>query len=57
MSKFNQEFFDENFFLFFEEIDLCKRVKRNNGKIYLDKKIIIKHEGRSSVNTLNKYRL
>ena len=45
MSKFNQEFFDENFFLFFEEIDLCKRVKRNNGKIYLDKNIIIKHEG------------
>ena len=55
MSKFNQEFFDENFFLFFEEIDLCKRVKRNNGKIYLDKKIIIKHEGSGSVNTLNKY--
>ena len=55
MSKFNREFFDENFFLFFEEIDLCKRVKRNNGKIYLDKKIIIKHEGSSSVNTLNKY--
>jgi N-acetylglucosaminyl-diphospho-decaprenol L-rhamnosyltransferase len=55
MSKFNQEFFDENFFLFFEEIDLCKRVQRNNGKIYLDKKIIIKHEGSGSVNTLNKY--
>ncbi|MDC0164304.1 glycosyltransferase [Candidatus Pelagibacter bacterium] len=55
MSKFNREFFDENFFLFFEEIDLCKRVKRNNGKIYLDKKIIIKHEGSGSVNTLNKY--
>ena len=55
MSKFNREFFDENFFLFFEEIDLCKRVQRNNGKIYLDKKIIIKHEGSGSVNTLNKY--
>ena len=26
--KFNEKFFDENFFLFFEEIDLCKRVKK-----------------------------
>ncbi len=47
--KFNNEFFDDNFFLYFEEIDLCKRVKNSDGKIYLDKKIIIKHEGASSV--------
>ena len=47
--KFNYEFFDDNFFLYFEEIDLCKRVKNNNGKIYIDKNIIIKHEGASSV--------
>ncbi len=53
LSKFNKEFFDENFFLFFEEIDLCKRVKQKNGKIYLDKTIIIKHEGASSVNKTN----
>jgi N-acetylglucosaminyl-diphospho-decaprenol L-rhamnosyltransferase len=53
MAKFNQEFFDENFFLFFEEIDLCRRVKKKNGKIYLDKQIIIKHEGASSVNKDN----
>ena len=49
ISKFNQNFFDENFFLYFEEIDLCKNVKINNGKIYLDKNIDIKHEGASSV--------
>ena len=53
MDKFNQDFFDENFFLYFEEIDLCKRVKKNNGKIYLDKSIIINHEGASSVNKTN----
>jgi len=53
LSKFNKEFFDENFFLFFEEIDLCKKVKINNGKIYLDKKIIIKHEGAKSVDIYN----
>jgi len=51
MSKFNNKFFDENFFLYFEEIDLCKKVKMSNGKIYLDQNILIKHEGASSVDT------
>ena len=37
------------FFLFFEEIDLCTRVKKRR-KIYLNKNIIIKHEGAGSVN-------
>jgi len=49
MSKFNQIFFDENYFLYFEEIDLCNYVLKNNGKIYLDQTIIINHEGGSSV--------
>ena len=49
MSKFDKEFFDENFFLFFEEIDLCKRVKKKGGKIYLNRNVVIKHEGASSV--------
>ena len=53
MSKFDNEYFDENFFLFFEEIDLCKRVKKNQGKIYLDCNIIIKHDGASSVSKDN----
>ena len=50
MEKFNRKFFDENFFLYFEEIDLCKRVKKSNGKIFLNKNIIIHHEGGGSVN-------
>ena len=49
LEKFNQKFFDENFFLYFEEIDLCKHVKRNGGKILLNRNIAIKHEGGSSV--------
>ena len=57
MSKFSNKFFDENYFLYFEEIDLCKYVKKNNGKIYLDKNIIIKHEGASSVKKLKKIEL
>ena len=57
LSKFNNEYFDENFFLFFEEIDLCRKVKKNNGKIYLDKEIIIKHEGGNSVRKTNTFEL
>ena len=57
MSKFKNKFFDENFFLYFEEIDLCKKVKKNKGKIYLDQNIVIKHEGASSVDKSKKIEL
>ena len=57
MSKFQNTFFDESFFLFFEEIDLCRRIKKNNGKIYLGKNIIIKHEGANSVIKTNSFEL
>ena len=50
IDKFNNKFFDENYFLYFEEIDLCKNVKINEGKIFLDTSIIIYHEGASSVD-------
>ena len=53
LQKFNKEYFDDNFFLFFEEIDLCRRVINKNGKIYLDKNIKIEHEGASSVDKNN----
>ena len=43
-------FFDENFFIYLEETDLCKRIKQKNKKIYLDKKIKISHIGGSSHN-------
>ena len=57
LSKFNHEYFDEKFFLYFEEIDLCKRVKKQNGKIYLDRLIKIDHQGSKSVNNINKFEL
>ena len=57
LSKFNNEYFDENFFLYFEEIDLCQKVKKNNGKIYLNRLIKINHDGSQSVNNLNKFEL
>ena len=43
-------FFDENFFIYLEEIDLCKRLLKKNKKIYLDKKVLINHLGGSSHN-------
>ena len=57
LSKFGGKFFDEEFFLFFEEIDLCKRVRKNYGKILLNKDIIINHEGASSVDKKNAHEL
>ena len=54
IQKFNNNFFDENFFLYFEEIDLCKQVKMKKGKIILSKNIKINHEGSGSVNKDNK---
>ena len=41
-------FFDENFFIYLEEADLCKRLKMNNKKIYVDPDILIDHQGGSS---------
>ena len=51
LKKFkNRNLFDENFFLFFEEIDICRRLKIKNEKIYIDPKIKIYHEGAKSVD-------
>ena len=57
LQMFKNEFFDENFFLYFEEIDLCKRVKKNGGKIYLDPSIKVRHTGASSVNKISNIKL
>ena len=51
LKKFNNiGFFDENFFLYFEDIDLCKRVILSGNKIYLLPNVIINHDGAKSVN-------
>ena len=43
-------FFDEDFFIYFEEIDLCRRVIRVNKNIYLAPTIKINHSGGQSHN-------
>ena len=49
-----KDLFDENFFLFLEEIDLCKRIKQNGGKIFVIQNSKIHHLGKqASENILN----
>jgi len=51
MEKFSDiGFFDENFFLYLEEIDLCRRIKDLKEKIYVNSNIRIFHYGGKSVN-------
>ena len=58
MTKFvNKNFFDENYFLYFEDIDLCRKVKSENGKIFQDFNIRITHFGAESVYTGSEFQL
>ena len=45
-NKFNLSyFFDDNIFLYFEEIDICRRVKMSGGKVLTSSKLFAKHLG------------
>ena len=44
-------FFDTNFFLYWEEIDLCKRLRNKNIKIFIDPSIEVHHLGGVSHNS------
>ena len=46
----DNDFFDENFFLYLENDDLCLRTKKMNEKIYIIKNSLIDHLGASSSN-------
>ena len=51
LKKFSdQNFFDENFFLYLENDDLCIRVKNRNENIYIIKNSLINHTGGISKN-------
>ncbi len=46
LKKFStKKIFDENFFLYFEEFDLCKSLKDKGEKVYSSKKLKIHHLG------------
>ena len=46
----NIGYFDENFFMYFENFDFCKRIFDNKKKMLVSKNIKFTHEGNSSVN-------
>ena len=47
LEKFEtRNLFDENIFLYFEEFDLCRRIKTIDGKIYSSKDLLVKHLGK-----------
>ena len=54
LSKFKGKIFDENFFFFFEEIDVCKRITSKNEYIYLLNNIKIKHLGGEGIEHKDK---
>ena len=51
-----ETFFDENFFLYLEEIDLCRNIKAKNGRI-IQVNIKIKHEGGNSHGNRNDFEM
>ena len=58
LSEFKEVgFFDENFFFFLEEIDLCKRLLKKNKKIYHCPGIPVYHEGGHSHDTSFNYEM
>jgi len=60
LSEFEgREIFDKNFFLYFEEFDLCKSIINNGGNVFTSKNLKIDHLGfQSSLgeNSENKHR-
>jgi N-acetylglucosaminyl-diphospho-decaprenol L-rhamnosyltransferase len=49
LKKLNfDKIFDENFFLFLEEIDLCRRIKDSGGRIFVALNSEIQHSGKQA---------
>lgn len=49
--------FDEKFFLYYEDVDFCRRVCKNNKKIYYYPKVLIKHLVGATKSEQDKYKL
>ena len=53
----NKKYFDENIFLYLENDDLCKRILKNDEKIYIVPKSKINHLGAKAVDEKYKYEI
>lgn len=51
------DYFDENFFMYLENDDLCRRLNDSNEKIYIVPKSKVKHLGGKAVNEIYKYEI
>ena len=49
-NQFNDNFFDENIFMYLENDDLCLRIKNDNKKIYIYSNSLISHLGARAVD-------
>lgn len=49
--------FDENFFLYYEDVDLCRRVKKEGKKIQFSTDIVVAHFGGGSHSDKNKQKV
>ena len=57
LNKFkNEDIFDNNYFFFFEEIDLCRRIKKNAENIYVFNQIVIEHKSAQGLDEKLNYR-
>ena len=51
LKKFNNEdVFDDNYFFFFEEMDLCRKIKKRDEKIFVFNQIRIEHKSAQSLD-------
>ena len=56
LKKFaDNNFFDENFFLYLENDDVCLRIKKNGGNLYVVENSTINHKGSISKNNNLEY--
>ena len=46
----DKNYFDKNFFMYLENVDLCLRAKKNNGKLFIVQKSKINHLGAKAVD-------
>ena len=53
----NSQYFDENFFMYLENDDLCRRIKKINEEIYIIPKSKINHLGGKAVNIKYEYQI
>jgi N-acetylglucosaminyl-diphospho-decaprenol L-rhamnosyltransferase len=53
----NIGYFDERFFVYYEEVDFCRRLSLSGGKVYYDKDITTVHSGEGTTKDVKAFRL